>query len=90
MQDKIPRELTWGLVATFVGSALLWLLTNLKSSVLGVIFACWTIVGAVYSYRISRKEGNSAGKTAAVLIITIVVLVSLGFGAHALVDVLKK
>jgi uncharacterized membrane protein YfcA len=90
MQDKIPRELTWGLVGTFVGSALLWLLTNLKSGVLGVIFACWTIVGAVYSYRRSRKEGNSAGKTAAVLIIAIVVLVSLGFGAHALVEAATK
>ena len=54
----------------------------------------WTglmdIVWAVFAYRRSRKEGNSAGKTAAVLVITIVVLVSLGFGAHALVDALTK
>ena len=89
-QDKIPRELTWGIVGTFVGSALLWLLTNLKNSVLIVIFAIATFACLAFSYRTLRKGGASAGMAAAVVILFGVVAFFLGMGAHALVDALKK
>jgi hypothetical protein len=88
--DKVPRELTWGLVSTFVGAALLWLLTNLKSGVLLVLFSCWTIVAAVLFYRRLRKEGHPLGKGLTIMVVTYGVAIFLGMGAHALVDALKK
>ncbi len=83
---KIPRELTWGIVA----SASLWLLTNLKSGVLMVIFSGAAIVCAVYTYGRLRKKEISAAKAAAVVVIANVVFIFLGMGAHALVDALTK